>query len=365
MREQAVDEVLAHEAEEQDIKKGQPNDSETGQAALDAFKEIPEVGALLGPLLEGIQQAGLLNLESASFNKKPSKAVLTVRTTSEDPIIGEIASKSRVPVAWKVQETLTFDIDQSVGSDIVVQVSGLGTQPSAQGLALYETAMKEANIDPKACDGTDMECIKAEMNAAGKFLLNKDWGRFVNYNRIKEAPGKLSKVLVTTFGKNAIYMAINVKGEWPKIFYSMITATPLKITSFTFQSGTVYANSELDPSGDARYSEYHLLEKSSMMGEKSMKDAKATMQVAEKFARSGMAFAKMLAFGKESSREEMHNIGLTRAAEPSALQNLFSLCELNPGKGEGATEDPQCSGKQKGRVWWGSIPGESFTDKTT
>merc|ERR1719343_698161 len=104
------------------------------------------------------------------------------------------------------------------------------------------------------------------MNAAGEFLLKRNYMKYVNYKRISSAPGKLSKVLATAFGSTKIFTAIHVKGEWPKIFYSMITASPLKLTSFTFQGQRVHATSEADPDADARFVSYHLLAKSNMMG---------------------------------------------------------------------------------------------------
>lgn len=344
-----------------------------GQDALDAFKAVPEVGKLLGNLIDGIQQAGLLDLAAASYDTpepEPSNPTLTLKTSTGEAIFGEIASKSRVPVAWKVQPTLTFQIQRSpdAGGETRVAVTGLGTHPSKQGLALYEAAMQAANpkIDPAVCKGTDMACIQEEMKAAGAYLLKTTGGwaskKYPNYDAIKDADGKVGKVLKTAFGNTKIYFAVQAKGEWPKIFYSMITAAPLQITSFVFTGGKVYAESEPDPDADAKYTDYHLVAKSNMMGKKSMKDAKTTMALAEGFAKSGMAFAKMLAFGKGEIRSEMEGIGLT-AAKPDALGNLFALCEknLNSGtEGDGSTQDPQCTGKDVGRVWWGTSTGVAF-----
>lgn len=320
------------------------NDPIEGMKSFETWakQECPDAGLLLGSLIGGVNEANFLESSTWSSSEHVFEAVLTV-----DHLYGEIAASSRVPIMWKLDKHLKFAFTKE-GGKVTVTNDGLGTQPPTQGLDFYEAAMKKAGLDGADCV-EDMDCIQAEMDAAGKYL-NDEWKKV-----IKKDKRKITRVLKTSYDSTMIYYAVNAKGEWPKIFYSMISPRPARFTQFVFEGGECYAVTEADMGSPliSKYEKYHLSKKSSAMGIKSLRDAASTIGMATKFARSGMNFAKMVAYGQgETYRQTMRDIGVS-AGDPAAIANLFSYC-----KGSQPGTDPKCKDKKPGRLSWSPTPME-------
>jgi len=230
-----------------------------------------------------------------------------------------------------------------------IEVTGLHTEPSAQGIGLYKAAMTASQLDGTTC-ATKTECINKEIEAAGKYLESNYWKN----TKIKDQKGKITKVM-ELYDSWATRKVIG--SDWPKIFYSMITASGSTIIAFFFTDGKVYATSEeYDMNGNKDYAKYHLKQKSAAMGAKSLTDAANTMALAEKFARSGINFAKMLAFGNDEVRANLERQKI-KGGDPEAVANLLRWCENSkPGT------DPKCKDKTPGRISWSSVPCSTMTE---
>jgi len=328
-------------------------------AGLDEFMNwsatnCKECGDLFGSLIAGVNEAGLLEYTHWEDN------VLTADMKNDD-VYGEIASSSRVPVAWKLSQQVKFNFGLIEGFPYRVETTGVSTVPSAQALHLYKEAMAYGNLDPAACVD-DIECIKLEMDACWAHM-EANWKSNL---KIKSAAGKISKILGNSYDSFKIYSAIKLSGEWPKTYYALITAAPLLIDSFTLSktpNGEVRVEASSSPDMTSLHSaeiqKLNLVAKSVLMGKKSLYDARNTMAIAERAARSGINFAKMLSYGNPEVKPEMIRGGIT-AADPDAIKNLFSRCV----KSKGAMPvDPPCKGSTPGRVAWSESPGITMTSE--
>lgn len=302
-----------------------------------AADNCPDCDLIFGSLIEGVMKAGFLKESSCTWNQNTLQAKL-----DSDVLYGEIASASRVPVMWKLDQTLSFTFSKE-GDKTFVTSNGIGTQPPKQSMDLYKNAMKEASLKGTDCIDDD-SCIKAEIEAAGKYLKN-------SWKKIKKDDRKIRKVLMTMYDATSIYLTVKAKGQWPTIMYSLATPVPLTLTNFTFEDGHVYAGSTPDTKNSLYkdYNELHLDSKSSKMGLKSLMDAKHTLSIAVQMAKSGMNFAMMMAYGRdENYRSVLQKIDV-HGAQPKAIANMFSFCE-----GSTPGQDPKCKGSTPGRVAWSS-----------
>jgi len=291
--------------------------------------------AIFGSLIEGVIEAGFLKESSCTWNQNTLQAEL-----DSDHLYGEIASRSRVPAFWKLDKTLKFTFSKN-GDKTVVTSQGLGTQPPKQGLDFYKAALKEANLKGKDCVD-DPECIQKERDAMGKYLKS-------NWKKIKKDKRKITKLLKTTYDNFVIYGIVNAKGDWPKIMYSWVLPAPAKITSFVFEAGHVYATTEPDTENvlNNEYQEFNLKQKSDKAGLKSLVDAKNSLSLAIKHAKSGMNFGMMMAYGGSlDDKSILQDIGI-HGGDPEAIANMFRFC-----KGSTPGEDPKCKGSTPGRVSW-------------
>lgn len=299
-----------------------------------------ECSTMLGRLLQGIDDAGYLR--SATWENN----VLTAKLTSDsgNAIFGQIASRSRVPLMWKVDKRLTFTI-ANTAAKTSVSVEGLSLWGSAQAFSVYQGALKNANLDGSTCVGSlaDWTCIQKEIEAAGKYLDHKWWEKIENDSR------KVTIVMKTMYG-GAPYWALKAANKWPTVFYSIITTTPRRITSFEFEDGMVSAVGEPDETHPAfaDYQRLNLFEKSSIMGAKSLLDCpKNLFEMAISKAQSGMNLAMMLSSGNRMTRGPMMERGI-EPGHPTKIGNLMAWCKDSP-----PGSDPQCSGSTPGRVAWG------------
>jgi hypothetical protein len=323
----------------------------------------------------GLEQAGKLAGDKA-WN--PDTNTLTVPVQTSSHLYGEVASGSRMPIYWSVESELTLQIGSVTAVDketrervccdelneaasaklaedgveiteVEVRVTGLHTEPSAQALGWYEAIIETLGAEVS---------IDAEMAEGYKFLQS-------NYKKgknLKQQDGKISEILHTCYGSNggltakakagAIYAAINSKGEWPMVFYSLITAAPNTIDKFVFYydaKGNERVKAEVSPYTregyiDPRYKEWGMAEKATTMGAQSLTSkTDFELNFARGKAPSGMNFAQMMARGNSRTGPILVKNGI-EAGEPKELLKLFSHC----------TEQSisKCTGSAGGRVKW-------------
>merc|ERR1719454_82186 len=72
------------------------------------------------------------------------------------------------------------------------------------------------------------------------------------------------------------------------------------------------------------HDEFSLGVKTELVGYKSLGDAQKTLPIAEKAARSGMAFAEMIVWGQ--FEELLNSVGFPHMGQIGPLMNMFSLC---------------------------------------
>jgi hypothetical protein len=292
---------------------------------------------MLGRLLQGIKDAGYLKSSAWLDN------TLVIELTS-DTIYGQIASRSRVPCMWKVDKNLRFTISR-VDRKTLVSVEGLSLWGAAQALKAYQEALEVVGLDGSTCVGSleDWTCIQKEIAAAGGYL-DIDWEL-----SIKRDNRKVTKVMKTMYG-GAPYWALKAANKWPTVFYSVVTATPKRITGFEFENGMVSAIAAPDtahPDFDS-YQRLNLFEKSTIMGAKSLLDCpKSLFDMAVSKAQSGMNLAMMLSSGNPMTHGPMTKMGI-HAGDPAKIGNLMAWCA-----GSRPGSDPQCQGSTPGRVAWG------------
>lgn len=293
---------------------------------------------MLGPFLQGIQKAGFL--KSASWQNQTLKVKL-----NSDTLYGEIATRSRVPLMWKVDKGLNFRVSKT-DEKTVVDVEGLSIWSSAQALSIYQQALNAANLEGSSCHGSlqNWTCIKTEIEAAGKYL-DIDWAK-----RMTKDNRKVTNVLNFMMSSAQQNWALKVSNKWPTVFYSIITTVPRKIVSFEFQNGKVSAVAALDEThpASADYERLHLFEKAEIMGARSLLDTpKMLFNMAVSQATSGMNLAMMLSSGNPMTRGSMKKKGI-EAGDPHKIGNLMGWC-----KGSAPGSDPKCQGGTPGRVAWG------------
>lgn len=346
------------------------------------FKGCSDAGMLIGGLVKGVQDAGYM--ENFNFDENGK---LTVDLTS-DQLFGELATTSKVPVMWNLAKQTTFEIEEgSTDKQTVLSMEGVAIMPPAQGLAVYKTAVPEE----MRCSDADMEqiresiaagtnvktvhpCLLREMKAAGDSLSAYYKGS------VKETDPsgwkKIDWILKATYGNPKMAMppaSLFLAKEWPKIFYSLLLATPSKITKLTFNTEIpkgVMATTEqnYEWAGEQMHG---MVTKSSAMAVKSIADALKInipfvgggIDFAEGAARSGMAFAEMLAWGEHTAGLEAIWKKKPHMGSADALTNMFSWCEkgATPFAERTNTDDPKCMGKDIGRVSWAPLPSARMT----
>merc|ERR1712217_822334 len=263
---------------------------------------------------------------------------------------GETVAKSRLPIMWALDKTCKFTFTGQKGGKMTVQIEGLGLQPSKQALDLYDRAMEYSGLDPTTCSGEEDECVEAEVEAAGKYLSDK-WK-----STIREEEGKITRIMKTTYDKTLIKVAVKAlqgKNQWGKIFYAMIVASPLRFTSIVFEDGTVYATTEIkEIIQEPKYTKYHFYPKAELASRNTLSETKGKFTaLAEKHARSGSNFGRMIAYGTTADNIDLMGKYKIRKADVSAITNLFTWCA-----GTAEDELPQCTGKKPGRVGWAPYP---------
>lgn len=360
---------------------------ETGEIG---FVGCPDVGKIFGALVMGIKDAGFVDTWSCSVDKKDGTATLEVHLNVAEPIYGELASASKVPLSFKVDPRLVVKAATDAQHEwkTNVDVSGLGVVTPEEGLETYAIATEGARCEEaeiqEAMEKVEQwrvtgdvgaivkdfkkTCIYREQEAAGKYLSTYYKGLKKSKS---DADRKVGRFFRKTYGEAKYYYPIKAAGEWPKIFYSVITAGPSDFTSFVFHDGNlmskeekriekvgVKAGSTRDASWCAR--SFDLCRKVDVIGTVGLVLAKSNLGMAEKMARSGMAFAEMVSWGAHETI--LKKIDFPHMADADALMNMFSLCDDGPAsRNLPVTAEPSCTGSAIGRVSWAKAVSERFS----
>jgi hypothetical protein len=348
------------------------------------FAGCPDAGRVVGALVKGLKDASFL--EEGHYFFDESGTVLKV-SLYYPKLYGEIASKSKVPVMWVLDQNLQFTMKQVSPTITTVDVVGMGLAPPRQGLELYEEAMLYEAGNDHRCSAAEVEeitareqdpnrnlelhpCILKEIKAVEAFVP-QHWDK-VREEGIK---GKLDVIMGNTYGDwKVIRPALKGAGEIGKVFYSLFTAMPSQFKTFTFSTEAptgvkVTVDQPPEWEGNAKH---QLRPKVDSVSPKSLADAVTkkipcfpnfwksctSISLAETFSRSGMAFAEMAAwgqFGDVLTREWTKD---PHMAEVGALMNMFSFCAKGATPAAPATVDAACEGSSTvGRVSWAPKPG--------
>lgn len=301
---------------------------------------VPEDAKLIlgTSLLGGVRDASLM--DSSVWDEDSLTLTVELKTETEK-LFGEVATASKMPVFWSLDKHLEFQFVQN-DDEVTVGIKGVHTEPSKQGLELYEALMEESGLDPEGDSALDMR-IEASLK-----YLTKPKSRmsmtYVNFEKFN-VNGKIRMILGSTFGKMVMRNAVAKTKGWGSVFLSMCAVPPITMTSMVFTNGKVYSQAEAytDKDVDIRYTKY---------GFKAMSDLLTATQILgagvleESAARSAINFAKMVGYGIEETREQMDSKGIT-AGDPKAIANLMSWCATSEPR-----QDPTCKDKEPGRVSW-------------
>lgn len=347
------------------------------------FGKCPDTGKIFGALVKGIKDAGFVR--DWSLSKEDESVSLEVLLNQEGSIYGELASASKVPLAFKVDQKLVFTVTQVNEWKTIAAVEGLGVVTPAEGLEAYIAATNDARCtdaeltdlkttvaswDSKDTSAIINEfkktCVYREQQAAGAYLPT--WYKKVKSNKADE-DRKVSRLFRKIYGSSKFYLPIKAAGEWPKIFYSVITSGPSTFTSFTFHDEKYMSSDQkkkekvgvmavTEKTGFWEGNSYSLNEKSPAIGTVGLVLAKGQLSMAEGMAKSGMAFAEMVSWGA-GFEALLKRIDFPHMANVGALMNMFSFCDEGQ-RAAPSTFDPSCSGDTIGRVSWGATLSNRF-----
>lgn len=357
-----------------------PIRKEMGEAV---FIKCPDAGKIFGALVKGIKDAGFVR--DWSLSEEDASVSLEVLLNQEESIYGELASASKVPLAFKVDQKLVFTVTQESAWKTTATVEGLGVVTPMEGLEAYIAATNDARCTDAeltelkttvaSWDSKDTDAIKGEFKKTCVFREQKAAGAYLStwYKKVKstksEEDRKVSRLFRKIYGDNFFYGPIQMAGEWPKIFYSVITSGPSTFKSFTFHDENsmssdqkkeekvgVMAVTEKTESWEGN--SYRLNEKSPAIGTVGLVLAQKKLSMAEGMAKSGMAFAEMVSWGAGFDAL-LKRINFPHMANVGALMNMFSFCDEGQ-RTAPETSDPECSGKTIGRVAWGAKLSKRF-----
>jgi len=306
-------------------------------------KGFPDI---LVPLIEGVFDAGFgeaVTWVAPDVGDTGDSGVLTLQL-NVPKIYREMSSGSRVPIMWTLANKVTFtfpDGSSSHGTSFsTMNVYGLGDATSKQGVELYEEVLKTCSkCTPEACDPTGSfsdkkipDCLNEEVKAAGKYLKK-------NWKKIKADPRKITNILKTSYDITSMWLA--AKGNWPKIFYSLIASAsgPASIDSFSIDADGWVSSTGAKAADNG----HHMSEKSRRMGLDSLKSGANRMSLVLRAAKSGMNMAMMSAHGVPDSHKELLKVNV-RAGDTKAIGNTVGACAN--------AELDSCKGKVKGRLHW-------------
>lgn len=345
---------------------------------------------VFGALFKGVDRAGFV--EGAEWD--PATFTLKVKL-NQPQVYGELPSKSKIPILIQLDNQVTLTFNRRTGDQATVQVTassyGMYTYAPKEGLRIYDAAMKAADgLLQKSCDPEEMQlddCVQKEV-AAVKSYLTSEWND--NINRFPNSEGKISEILKVSWGKKIVGMyayrgsIIEAFLNWGVVMYSLVSACPLKFVSFEFEqmsknintqsefllpeeSGNVHIYANTLPSQESAdaYTKCNargLYAKAERIGMNNLlSQGKRGVKQGMANAPSGMNFALLMALGNpeiQSANNLLPDNDKITGAEAVSLANLFAMCEKCAAPGN--CFDPQCEGKDVGRLGWANEPGTLF-----
>jgi len=319
-------------------------------------------GMLIGNIFEGLLTRDLV--KDIAWNGKTLTVHLTVARA-----YGQIATRSKVPVAWVVDEEFVGEVVPGEGQT-TLKMTGLHTEVSKQGIETYEKVMQAQIVDtswrkpveyngpvPMIQRAADYEAICGTPSTDCDEYLEYErkaaslWLQFNSKAWIKDSDKKISKIVAT-----AIKSPLINWDNWGSILFSMVTSAGKNIDELIFEDKVgVIATASLwkgSQSYDAVI-KYSLLSKAQTIGGKALTNCPSMLAgTVAKRAKSGWGFGMLFAHGDDAVKQQVKNYP---KAEPDKLVDLFSLCE------KGAVDaDPECSSGDPGRIHWTEALPEDF-----
>lgn len=256
--------------------------------AMGAYGAMGQVaGGLAYNLEEGVQGS----LTGASLDGL--KLTVTHNKVNE----GEVATPSKVPVQWHLEETTTYSLESMEGGHTMMKVTGIKLLPHPEGLKWYQNSGVAAECQSAGDLKAQVTCEKAALYK----WFEKYWKTVKTTANLKDHDNKLSRIIYPMYGATAKYYGIRAGGSdsWPSIVYSLATVSPSELDYFELkdvdgkEDSVEIGMAKKDLSAGTPYE--GLLDKVDVLF-----DAEAfegQRRQGERFARSGLNFGAMAAAG--------------------------------------------------------------------
>jgi len=318
--------------------------------------------------LDGVQSALGEGSWTAEWTAE-DRGQLTLKLPSQ--VIGEIATKSRVPVAWVLDKAVTFKVfaDATAPTTLHVDTTGIFARPF-EGIQIYKDSGAAGVPSVWAGLKTDSEKMAEATKEATAFYkyVEKNIKRhgmtslyaakyYFNEKFLDDPKNKMSRIWHTIREMPTFKAAPGAK-DGAVALYSMALASPMKIlgldlAEYKDKGVRVSIRHALDtdsPSYDF-FLENHIDEKSLALF--NPQKFPSQRKLAEKFASSAMSYAAALAAGNPEVTQK--NFG--KALEGGIVHKvakLFKPCDAEAGSKSWMVHDQTwgCQGSNPGRTVW-------------
>lgn len=370
------------------------NDIDKLAGGSDAKEDAKE---FLDTLFGGLFDAKLL--EKSEYEPLEDSGVKALKVTLlGDDVVGELATKSKVPYEAQVGQTMFATAYATESGAIEISMTGLCFAPPSdtQGLfeevlAYQETAAGNSKQCKKECKGLSANSTIGDRITC-ESCVAYEWYK-THANQVASRSGKMARILTNTpFGTKALSLE-KQQGNWTpslvgdknrrRIIYSMLAAAPACFEKFIFgttptdfgaPAEIINAKKKSEKTyADGRYMavvtrfdfekvrnvdksffmENHLQEKSLEIGKASLIGKQGTtydypLDMAEAMGQgtSGINFARLVSAANPILHEQQIFV---RPAKPDKVMKMLGLCK--EALVDASKIDSGCGGNE-GRIWW-------------
>eukprot|EP00930_Biecheleria_cincta_P072086 TRINITY_DN59531_c0_g1_i1.p1 TRINITY_DN59531_c0_g1~~TRINITY_DN59531_c0_g1_i1.p1 ORF type:complete len:402 (+),score=59.70 TRINITY_DN59531_c0_g1_i1:83-1207(+) len=323
---------------------------------LQAAAALAPQGQVAGTLAVNLEEGVKWTISDSSFT---TEADGTLKLVVEHSKVsqGEIATPSKVPVQWTLENRTTYNFRIAGDGRWRLYVTGIKLLPFSEGLELYEASGAADACNQIADIVKQVVCERAVLFK----WYQKQWNRFKTSAYKSQPAHKLGRILSGMYGSTTTYYAVKAgaKGSeaWEKILYSLITIPPLEIDFFEFLSNSENPD-EIEMamvSHEVFHGTYDTLDLAAYTGlnfkakngaEFEAGAFESQRSMAEIFARSGINFGAMSAKG----RDDVLNDSRVRGGTAKYILNFASPCTESK-TDENADPTVGCKDTH-GRVYW-------------
>jgi len=257
----------------------------------------------------------VINLENgvkastSSATHSVTADVFTLNVVHSKVNQGEIATPSKVPVIWTLEQDTKYTLFNNQGT-WTLAVEGIKLLPFSEGSEMYQASQVATRCTSEADIRARVACERVAL--FDWYAAQYKSGVFTTKDYLKNPSHKLGRILKGMYGSSVTYYAVKSKGAdgWSKILYSLVTIPPVQVDSFTFaQKSKNYKEVEMGMKTTPVYQgSYDGLDLSNYAGldfplknraEFDKADFQSQRSKAEYFARSGINFGAMTAKGKD------------------------------------------------------------------